>query len=296
MTYGAGGVHPPAHARGRHLGPPRDGHHADGPPHLPGAHAGRDRPDPRRLPGRGHREHPGARRRRPRRRGRRPGPSDYAYASDLLDDVVAEGCFSIGVAAHPEVHPRSLDRDSDRRTSWPSSSGADFAITQFFFEADVYLRLVDELDALGCSKPVVPGIMPVTNLAQVQRMAELSGAAFPTWLADDLASAGDPHGMRKVGVEAATEAVQRPARRRCTRPALLHAEPFHRDPRHLHEPGSARLTTEASAGARRRQAPPAKAATSASHSKSHDARHSGSTLGESVSAMPLARNHSSVAA
>ena len=83
---------------------------------------------------------------------------------------------------------------------------ADFAITQFFFEADDYLRLVDELDALGCTKPVVPGIMPVTNLSQVQRMAELSGAAFPE-LAGRRAGRrpDDPEEVRKVGVEAATK-------------------------------------------------------------------------------------------
>ena len=83
---------------------------------------------------------------------------------------------------------------------------ADFAITQFFFEAEHYLRLVDELAALGCDKPVVPGIMPVTNLSQVQRMAQLSGAAFPEWLADRLtAAADDPEEVRRIGVEAATQ-------------------------------------------------------------------------------------------
>ena len=132
-------------------------------------------------------------------------PSDYTYASDLLEDVAAQGCFSTGVAAHPEVHPRSLDRASDRKHLVAKLGRADFAITQFFFDVDVYLRLVDELDALGCTKPVVPGIMPVTNLSQVQRMADLSGAAFPAWLADELAAANDPEEMRKVGVDAATK-------------------------------------------------------------------------------------------
>jgi methylenetetrahydrofolate reductase (NADPH) len=131
--------------------------------------------------------------------------SDYAFASDLVADVrVADG-FSIGVAAHPEVHPRSLDRGSDRRYLADKLAVADFAITQFFFESTHYEQLVEELDALGCTKPVIPGIMPVTNMGQAQRMAELSGAAFPTWLADRLDEADGPEEVRRVGVAAATE-------------------------------------------------------------------------------------------
>ena len=132
-------------------------------------------------------------------------PSDYAYAAELLDDVEAAGSFSIGVAAHPELHPRSLDRDSDRRFLAAKLARADFGITQFFFEAEHYVRLVDELGELGCDTPVLPGIMPVTNLSQVQRMAALSGAAFPEWLADRLEAADGPEEVRRVGVEAATQ-------------------------------------------------------------------------------------------
>lgn len=132
-------------------------------------------------------------------------PSDYRYASDLLDDVVAAGGFSVGVAAHPEVHPRSSDRASDRRYLAEKLVRADFAITQFFFDVDVYVRMMDELRALGVDKPVLPGIMPVTNKSQIRRMAELSGAAFPEWLAERLEPFDDPDDVRKVGVEAATE-------------------------------------------------------------------------------------------
>jgi methylenetetrahydrofolate reductase (NADPH) len=133
------------------------------------------------------------------------GVCDYLYASDLLEDVIALGGFSVGVAAHPEVHPRSPDRTADRAYLAAKLALADFGITQFFFEAEHYLRLVDELAALGCDKPVVPGIMPVTNRSQVRRMAQLSGAAFPTWLSDQLdAAADEPEEVRKVGVDAAT--------------------------------------------------------------------------------------------
>jgi len=132
-------------------------------------------------------------------------PTDYRYASELLDDVNASGDFSVGVAAHPEIHPRSPNRESDRRFLAEKLSRADFAITQFFFEADVYLRMVDELVSLGVDKPVLPGIMPVTNKSQIRRMAELSGAAFPEWLAARLEPFEDPDDVRRVGVEAASE-------------------------------------------------------------------------------------------
>jgi methylenetetrahydrofolate reductase (NADPH) len=131
--------------------------------------------------------------------------SDYRYASELVADVAAAGDFSIGVAAHPEVHPRSPSRASDRRWLAEKLTVADFAITQLFFEAEHYLRLVDELAALGCTKPVIPGIMPVTNKSQVQRMAQLSGAVFPGWLADRLDAVETPEDGQRVGVQAATE-------------------------------------------------------------------------------------------
>ncbi len=132
-------------------------------------------------------------------------PSDYTFASDLLDDVLADGRFSVGVAAHPELHPRSPDRATDRRYLAAKLGRSDFAITQFFFEVDVYVRMVDELRALGVEKPVLPGIMPVTNKSQILRMAAMSGAAFPDWLAQRLEAFEDPEDIRRVGVEAATE-------------------------------------------------------------------------------------------
>jgi methylenetetrahydrofolate reductase (NADPH) len=132
-------------------------------------------------------------------------PSDYEHAIDLVHHLRERGGFSIGVAAHPEVHPRSASREEDRRHLAEKLSLADFAITQFFFEAGHYVRLVEEMVALGVDKPIIPGIMPVTNRSQVQRMAELSGAAFPEWLADRLATVEDPDEVRRIGVEAATE-------------------------------------------------------------------------------------------
>ena len=132
-------------------------------------------------------------------------PSDYAYASELVVDIRERGNFSIGVAAHPEVHPRSPDRETDRRWLAEKLRIADFAVTQFFFEVEHYVRLVEELDALGVSKPVLPGIMPITNKGLIARMAQMSGTAVPTWLTERLDATDDPHELRKIAVDAATE-------------------------------------------------------------------------------------------
>lgn len=131
--------------------------------------------------------------------------SDFAFASELVEVVRETGAFSIGVAAHPELHPRSTDRDSDRRHLARKLRSADFGVTQFFFESEHYFRMVDELAALDCDTPVVPGIMPVTNAGQMQRMAELSGADFPVWLAERLNAADDPTEVRRIGIEVATK-------------------------------------------------------------------------------------------
>lgn len=132
-------------------------------------------------------------------------PSDYVYALDLIEHLKEIADLSIGVAAHPEGHPRSPDLATDRRHLADKMRAADFATTQFFFDIDHYLSLVNDLADLGITKPVVPGIMPVTNIAQVERMAELSGAAFPTWLRERLESGTSPEDVRRIGVEAATE-------------------------------------------------------------------------------------------
>jgi methylenetetrahydrofolate reductase (NADPH) len=132
-------------------------------------------------------------------------PSDYVYALDLIEHLKEIADLSIGVAAHPEGHPRSPDLTTDRRHLAEKMRAADFATTQFFFDIDHYLSLVNDLADLGITKPVVPGIMPVTNIAQVERMAELSGAAFPAWLRERLESGTSPEDVRRIGVEAATE-------------------------------------------------------------------------------------------
>ena len=130
---------------------------------------------------------------------------DYEFALELLEDVVERGCFATGVAAHPEIHPRSPDRASDRRHLADKLAIADFALTQFFFEVEHWIRLVDELADLGIDKPVLPGVMPITNKAQVKRMADMSGAALPTWLADRLDATDDADEVRRIGIDVASQ-------------------------------------------------------------------------------------------
>ena len=138
--------------------------------------------------------------------GSDPG-GEYEYASQLVEQVRAHPAgFSVAVAAHPEVHPRSPDRVSDRRHLCDKLEAADFAMTQFFFSIDDYLRLVDELAELGCDKPILPGVMPFINLNGLVRMAGMNGSVIPAPLLDRLHQAADePDEITKIGVEVATE-------------------------------------------------------------------------------------------
>ena len=129
---------------------------------------------------------------------------ELTHADELVELARAIGGFSIGVAAHPAGHPRSTDLGRDRDHLAAKLRGADFAVTQFFFRPDDYLRTVDDLAARGVDKPLIPGIMPVTSRAMIGRMAEM-GSAVPAELADRLSSAGDAEGVSRAGIEAATE-------------------------------------------------------------------------------------------
>ena len=132
--------------------------------------------------------------------------NELIHAVELVELARAVGGFSIGVAAHPEVHPRSPDVASDRGYLAAKLALADFAVTQMFFRVEDYLRMMDELHELGCAKPVIPGIMPITSLGNVRRMAELSGKPVPPEVVARFdGHAEDPEAVRRIGVAVASE-------------------------------------------------------------------------------------------
>ena len=138
-------------------------------------------------------------------------PDGLSHAAELVGMLKELGNFCVGVAAFPEKHPESPDLETDaRHLALKAAAGADFAITQLFFGADDYFRLVERAAAHGCTIPIVPGIMPVTNVKQIKRFAQLSGAAFPQALAERLhAVEDDPAEVRRIGVEVAGELCSR---------------------------------------------------------------------------------------
>jgi methylenetetrahydrofolate reductase (NADPH) len=127
---------------------------------------------------------------------------ELRHAIELVELARAIGGFSIGVAAHPAGHPRSPDMKSDRDYLAEKLRLANFGVTQFFFRVEEYLGLVDDLMARGISTPIVPGIMPVTSLSSIARMAEM-GAAVPSDMVEQLETAGDAESVRKAGTDLA---------------------------------------------------------------------------------------------
>ncbi len=139
--------------------------------------------------------------------GSDPG-GDFRYATELIDLIREVGDFSVAVAAFPELHPRSPDRATDRRFLAAKLAEADFGMTQFFFDADHYRILVEELADLGCDTPVVPGVMPFVNVAGTRRMAAMNGSEIPAWLQERLDGVdGDAEATRRLGVEVASTLV-----------------------------------------------------------------------------------------
>ena len=114
----------------------------------------------------------------------RPNPEGYAYASDLVAGLRRIADFEISVAAYPESHPEAISREADLdNLKRKVDAGATRAITQFFFDVEIFLRFLDRVRKAGITVPIVPGILPVTNFAQLVKFGGACGASVPRWLA-----------------------------------------------------------------------------------------------------------------
>jgi methylenetetrahydrofolate reductase (NADPH) len=136
-----------------------------------------------------------------------PTPGGFNHADELVQLADEFGGFTIGVAAFPDGHPASkgeFEKDVDVLIR-KEELGATFATTQFFFEAKRYTRLVEALAARGSKLVIIPGILPVTNVKLLHRMAELGGTPIPPQIAEAFAAVeNDPQAVRELGVEIAT--------------------------------------------------------------------------------------------
>ena len=131
---------------------------------------------------------------------------DLRYAVELVALARAVGFPSVGVAVHPEGHPAAASRADDLRRQAAKLREADFGLTQFLHRASDYAAFVEAMRSRGADAPVVPGVMPITNVRQLERMAAMSGTDVPLELAERLHAVADrPDEVRRIGVEHATE-------------------------------------------------------------------------------------------
>ena len=138
-------------------------------------------------------------------------PGGFDHADQLVALASEIGGFTIGVAAFPDGHPASGgDFNKDVEVLLEKERlGATFATTQFFFQAERWIELVEALQSRGSVMPIIPGILPVTNVKQLNRMAELTGTPIPQGISDAFAKVEDnPDDVRKLGVDIATELSQ----------------------------------------------------------------------------------------
>ena len=128
-----------------------------------------------------------------------PHPQGYAYASNLVAGLKKVADFDICVAAYPETHPEASSPEADLdNLKRKLDAGATHAITQFFFDTDIYLRFLDRVRAAGITAPIIPGILPVTNFANVAHFSAKSGTTLPKWMADLFEGLDDDPETRKL--------------------------------------------------------------------------------------------------
>ena len=137
-----------------------------------------------------------------------PFPDGYAYASDLVEGLKKVADFEISVAAYPETHPQAINPQADLdNLKRKIDAGASRAISQFFFDPDIYCRFIDRARGAGIDVPIVPGILPVTNYARVVEFSRQCGASVPDWMAQMFEGLDDDPETRKL-VAAAIAAEQ----------------------------------------------------------------------------------------
>jgi methylenetetrahydrofolate reductase (NADPH) len=136
----------------------------------------------------------------------RPHPGGLKYSTELAELICSRYPFAVGAACFPEVHPEAPDLASDLRfLRRKVESGASFLITQLFFDNELYFRFVEEARAVGIEVPIIPGIMPITNLNQIKTITGMCGASIPDTLLEQLElRAGDADAVLELGVSYAT--------------------------------------------------------------------------------------------
>ncbi len=138
---------------------------------------------------------------------------EFQYANELVEFIREEtgDWFQIDVAAYPEMHPQAPSQQLDLQNFVrKAQAGADRAITQYFYNADAYFRFVDEAQRAGVTIPIVPGIMPITNYAQLARFSDMCGAEIPRWMRLRLESYGeDLESIRAFGLDVVTALCER---------------------------------------------------------------------------------------
>lgn len=136
------------------------------------------------------------------------GAGDFRYANELVEFIRAEtgDWFEIEVAAYPEYHPQSRSPADDLQSFVRKvNAGADSAITQYFYNIDAYSRFVDDVTALGCTVPIVAGVMPIVSYTQLARFSDACGAEIPRWMRRRLESFGDDQAaIREFGLDVVT--------------------------------------------------------------------------------------------